>query len=223
MVMIGSARLAENGSITGGKPGDQKQTKTPDLKGEVSMQPMYAHKKGWVVLRPKAKDVAARIAQAMINACNNPMIGYNQHQREGVVKYGTATRTYCNADCSSLVRRCVFEASGKDPGNFHTATEAAALEKTGLFEKRFNYVNEATTPLRAGDILVTKTKGHTAIVVSSDDAQEAIRKPIELIVKEVLNGDWGNGSERRRRLIEAGYDPAEIQDLVNKVLENDTP
>lgn len=38
------------------------------------------------------------------------------------------------------------------------------------------------------------------------------------IVKEVLDGKWGNGSERRMRLNNAGYDYETIQDLVNKQL-----
>lgn len=216
-VMIGSARMGENGSITGGRPGDQKQKATPDTKGEVSLQPFYAHKKGWHVLRPKQKDVAARLAIAMNNACNNPMIGYNQNSRADIIKYGTTTRTYINCDCSSLVRRCVMEASGKDPGNFTTATEAAALEKTGLFEKRFSYRDLVTTPLKTGDVLVTKTKGHTAIVVSAMPFEEA--KDIQTIAMEVRDGKWGNGSERRRRLTENGYNYTEIQKLVNDMLK----
>lgn len=35
------------------------------------------------------------------------------------------------------------------------------------------------------------------------------------IAKEVLRGEWGNGSERKRRLTQAGYDYATIQALVN--------
>lgn len=218
-IMIGSARADERGKITGGIPGDQKQKATPDMKGEVSLQPFYIHKKGWVVLRPRAKDVAARIAIAMSNACNNPMIGYNQSQRDGVVKYGTTTRTYCNADCSSLVRRCVIEASGKDPGNFNTSNEAASLEKTGLFEKRFTYT--PATQLQAGDVLVTKTKGHTAIVVNAPGAAVSPAKDISAIAREVISGKWGNGAERRTRLTEAGYDYATVQTAVNKLSDSE--
>lgn len=40
-------------------------------------------------------------------------------------------------DCSNLVRGCIYEATGKDAGNFNTSTEPTALEKTGLFEKKW--------------------------------------------------------------------------------------
>lgn len=211
-VMIGSARMGENNSIVGGMPGDQKQKATPDTKGEVSMQPFYIHKKGWHVLRPKTKEIAARMAIAMSNACNNPMIGYNQNSRADIIKYGTTTKTYINCDCSSLVRRCVIEASGKDPGNFTTATEAAALEKTGLFEKRFTYTPD--TQLQAGDVLVTKSKGHTAVVVSAPN-----KKDNSTLAKEVVAGKWGTGNERRIRLTEAGHDYEAIQEIVNGLLK----
>ena len=38
------------------------------------------------------------------------------------------------------------------------------------------------------------------------------------IAWEVLRGLWGNGSERIRRLRKAGYNPGEIQRLVNKMI-----
>ena len=45
------------------------------------------------------------------------------------------------------------------------------------------------------------------------------------LAQEILDGDWGNGEERRRRLEAAGYDYALAQEYVNKLLygdENDT-
>lgn len=38
------------------------------------------------------------------------------------------------------------------------------------------------------------------------------------IAQEVINGAWGNGEDRKNRLIAAGYDYSAIQDLVNKKL-----
>ena len=40
-IIIGSARMGENGRTTGGKAGDQKQTTQDDYSGEVSMQNFY--------------------------------------------------------------------------------------------------------------------------------------------------------------------------------------
>jgi hypothetical protein len=110
----------------------------------------------------------------MKKACNNNNIGYSQSDRYGVNKYGISTKTKTNCDCSSLVRQCVKEASGKDPGDFSTYDEADKLEATDLFEKRIAYISQAKTPVYNGDVLVTKTKGHTIIVVSGNPRGAAL-------------------------------------------------
>ncbi|MBR1524365.1 MAG: hypothetical protein IJ641_07910 [Lachnospiraceae bacterium] len=162
-VIIGSARIDERGKASGGTAGDQKQGATPDYSGEVSMQNFYVHSQGWNILRAKSADHAIKIAAAMITACNNANIGYDQNQRLGVVTNGTASKVKTECDCSSLVRECVKEATGKDAGNFTTGNEASMLMATGLFTQTA-YTSGAT--LYTGDILVTKTKGHTVIVTA---------------------------------------------------------
>lgn len=164
-IIIGSARLGENGSVTGGKAGDQKQTTTDDYKGEVSMQNFYLHKKGWYILRWKDAVYAEECAKAMHRACNNANIGYDQNQRTGILKAGTNATTKTECDCSALVRQCIKEAAAVDPGNFTTLNEVEILRKTGLFAEKIKY--KSGTPLYNGDILVTCSKGHTAVVVSA--------------------------------------------------------
>lgn len=159
-VIIGSARIDENGKIKGGKAGDNNGR-------EVSTQKYYNSSKGWVGLRAKDSRVAAKLAAAMLEACNNDNIGYDQNQRTGVItelrKVGSLIdiKVKTEADCSSLVRACVIQATGIDPGNFNTATEKKMLLATGLFEEVA--INKAPDCI-TGDVLVTKTKGHTVIV-----------------------------------------------------------
>lgn len=173
-IMVGSARIDERGNASGGAAGDQKQTSaTNDLTGEVSMQKMYFHSKGWYILRPKSAAHAVKMADLMKAACNNANIGYDQGNRLGIVQHGIMTAVKTECDCSSLVREVVKEATGKDPGNFTTANEAASLEATGLFESKRSYVSQSATPVYDGDVLVTKTKGHTVIVVSGNARKAA--------------------------------------------------
>lgn len=177
-IIIGSARIDERGKLSGGTAGDQKQTGIDDYRGEVSMQNFYIHKKGWYVLRPKSPAHAIAIAKNMKDACNNWNIGYDQIERLGVIKNGIHSTVKTECDCSSLVRACVKEATGIDPGNFTTVNEAAALQKTGLFEAKFAYTTG--TALFDGDILVTKTRGHTCVVCSGNprttQATQAVKK-----------------------------------------------
>lgn len=154
MYRIGSARHDEYGKLSGGKAGDQTTH-------EVEEQDFYVHSKGWVVLR--AKRDRAKIGECMKKACANNNIGYDQTNRGGVLKYGLSTKTKTECDCSSLVRQCIKEALGVDVGNFTTGTERKVLVNSGLFDD-FDYKDEK---LYLGDILVTKTKGHTVIVTES--------------------------------------------------------
>lgn len=156
---LGHASIDENGKISGGQVGDQTGK-------EVCIRPYYMHSKGWYLIRPKSNEHANKIAEAMIRACNNNNIGYDQNGRLGVIKYGTNSSVKTECDCSSLVRQCVIEATGKDPGNFTTANEKTMLLATGLFEDVISVTS--STVMYNGDILVTKTKGHTAIIVEGN-------------------------------------------------------
>ena len=44
-------------------------------------------------------------------------------------------------------------------------------------------------------------------------------KTIKEIAKEVYLGKWGNGEERKRKLISAGYDYNQVQKEVNNLLQ----
>lgn len=164
-VIIGSARIDENGHITDGKAGDQ-------TKKEVSTQNFYFHSKGWYCLRAKDSSIRKKLAQAMKEACNNDNIGYNQAQRlqvyNAVVKYGSLGKISIkvNADCSELVRACLKYA-GINTSDFSTWNEASVIEATGKFEPKFKVTSESQ--LLSGDILVTITRGHTVIVIKSND------------------------------------------------------
>ena len=48
------------------------------------------------------------------------------------------------------------------------------------------------------------------------------KKTVEELAREVIRGDWGNGSERKERLTEAGYDYNAVQELVNEKLYKKT-
>ena len=49
--------------------------------------------------------------------------------------------------------------------------------------------------------------------------KNSIGKSNTEIAKEVINGKWGNGAERKKRLEKAGYNYSAIQKIVNKMLK----
>ena len=165
--IIGSARHNENGTYATGIPGDQTGT-------EVSTQEYYTHKKGWRILRPISILDAKNIADDMYVACENPMVGYSQNDNQSLYKNVKSLnynilllKTPSNTDCARLVRVCVLYA-GIPVEDFYTGDMADKLLKT----KRFIEVtNKIALPsgLKRGDILVTKTKGHTVVCLTNGD------------------------------------------------------
>lgn len=50
------------------------------------------------------------------------------------------------------------------------------------------------------------------------DGGGSAKKSVDAVAREVVNGDWGNGDVRRRRLEAAGYDFDQVQNRVNQML-----
>lgn len=157
---VGSARISENGTING-NPGDQNGK-------EVMEENFYMHSKGWVGLRMKDPKLALQLAKEMQDACNNRNGGYGQADNVQVVDMAKKYRHMkdikepFNGDCGQYVRACLTCVVGYEIPFFYTATEKDVLMKTGLFLPAFEVRSESDC--RVGDILVTKTKGHTVVV-----------------------------------------------------------
>lgn len=176
-VLIGSARVDENGRYSGGKAGSQ-------ISKEISTQNWYLHSKGWVLIRPKDSKAAEKIAKNMEYACNSDYVGYDQSQNTTLAsaakQYGydiSKVKTPCETDCARLVRVCCLYA-GIEVGDFYTGNMKSYLEKTGKFEVlTSDKYCKSSDYLKRGDILVTKTKGHT-VVVLSDGAKASSDKVV---------------------------------------------
>lgn len=202
-VLIGSARIDENGKAHGGKAGDQTGK-------EVSTQNWYKHEKGWRVLRAKDAGAAAKIAQAMRAACSNSKIGYDQYQRStlyeaarGVGFDPAKVNSAVETDCSALVRVCCAYA-GIMLGDFTTGNQASVMLASGKFEELTGSKYTAKSDyLRAGDVLVTKSKGHTVVVLTNGPASGA-HDLGSRILKNGMSG--GDVQDLQKALIKLRYD-----------------
>ena len=168
-VIVGSARIDENGRATYGRAGDQTGR-------EVATQEWYLHSKGWRVFRPKRPKVAEAVAVAMEHACANDKIGYDQEERftaydwckyENGGNYDPGAITVkVETDCSALVRLCLAYA-GVFLGDFYTGNEADVLMASGEFIEATSTAGRNPDYLARGDILVTRTTAHTVIVLTN--------------------------------------------------------
>lgn len=203
-VYVGNAVCDENGHARGGKPGDQTGR-------ELRIQPWYLNAKGWRVFRAKDPAVAKKIADDMRWACDNMAIGYNQSTRNTLYNaakpfdFDCAKVTeLCECDCSSLVRVCVLYA-GIKINDFNTTSEPTRLLNTGAFDEMVGekYTDESAY-LREGDILVTRTKGHTLVILNDGDKaydddpepepepEPTPEPPVEWVYKVLVIGDSVN-------------------------------
>lgn len=183
-VKVGSARSSYGNT----KRGDQAGGK------EVSTQPWYKHTKGWRVFRAKNAAIREKLGLAMEHACKNDHIGYSQEDRSSL--YNAVKDLYfdpllctkdVNTDCSALVRVCCAFA-GIKLKDFTTSSEPGVLAACGYFEElTLSKYREQDDWLMRGDILVTKTKGHTVIVLTNGSKAEKNEIGTTLIV---TNGKW---------------------------------
>lgn len=58
------------------------------------------------------------------------------------------------------------------------------------------------------------TNGQTA----PQNPAPATKKTVDGLAREVINGEWGNGDDRKKRLTAAGYDYKAVQNKVNEIL-----
>ena len=220
-VKIGSARINEKGTVTGGKAGDQTG-------GEVSTQNWYLHSKGWFVIRPKDKAAAEKIAKCMEMACANNNIGYCQTHRNDLLKaskkYGYSVdkvKDKVEVDCSALVRVCCLYA-GISVSDFNTTSQKQVLRNTGKFDILTDKeICGSSDKLKRGDILVTKTKGHTVVVLS--DGKDAGKGGYAYMfeVEQIKKKSKGKYVKLAQKILKGmGYYDGKIDGDFGSVMEN---
>lgn len=91
-----------------------------------------------------------------------------------------------------------------------TAKQYAEYLKADGYATSSTYVNTLVSTVNKYDL----TKYDTGVVnILVDDKKTDVE-----IALEVIDAKWGNGSERKRRLTQAGYDYSKIQAIVNQLL-----
>lgn len=171
--IIGEARCNEKGTLSGGKPGDQTGK-------EVGMGSWYNG--GWLYMfRAKDKTIRDKIAQAMMDTCNNSNIGYNidvpnryaawdnaeknKHDIKGISKKGDTT-------CSQAVSMCLRAVGIPKqyaPRHMDIVTMTKVMKGSPYFDKYTDKAHiKSGANLLPGDILLSSH--HTVIVVKSPNA-----------------------------------------------------
>lgn len=237
-VKISNSGHDEHGRYTGGKAGDQTGT-------EWYIRDWYKYPYGgWdCIIRHPDKKVREKFAELSEKAAKNDKVGYDQWQRETywnqLKKVGydpSKIKVACEDDCSAGV--CAnMKATGYLLNN--SKLKNISITSTHYMKNMFKnagckiltnskYLTSDKYLLR-GDILLSEAN-HTCAVISNgskanvtDSVSKSTTalKDATTIAKEVINGDWGNGDERKERLTAAGYNYTVIQNKVTELLKQE--
>lgn len=97
-----------------------------------------------------------------------------------------------------------------NPSN-DTASDVLYRVQTGAFKVKENADAMAAKLKAAGfDTYITTEQGKPV-------SASPVKKSVDEIAREVINGKWGNGQDRKNRLTAAGYNYSEIQARVNEL------
>ncbi len=91
----------------------------------------------------------------------------------------------------------------------------------GAFSKKENAENMLKKAKAAGFtdafIATTIVESDTPKVETPEEDPKPTLLPLDEIAKQVINGKWGNGAERKQKLTAAGYDYKTVQNRVNEL------
>lgn len=96
-------------------------------------------------------------------------------------------------------------------------TNSSAVSTTGLSKGQKIILQGISQANKLSEFMKSyeQNKSDVEVIDLSDNSS---LENLDVIVKEVINGKWGNGEERRQKLEEAGYNYEEIQNKVNESL-----
>lgn len=229
-VLCGWASQSENGSVTG-KAGDQtgKEVKTGNWYDFGQTE----------VFRWKDRNKAVLFASIIKYWCNNKNVGYDQPDRTSLGawckkhKWSYKVDTPVETDCSRMEGdgvNCTMKKEVIKIGEtFYTGNLGEKLMATGLFIKltASKYIDDDDY-LMTGDIInnparhvITALENGSKASTSktSTSSKTTKKKSIATVAQEVIDGDWGTGETRKKKLKDAGYDYAEVQKKVNELLK----
>lgn len=158
--------------------------------------------------------------KVQITACNRSVSGYNRRNwtKHGRLPYVTYVQQTQPSEPSNPATPSSFK-------------KGDLVKITGT-----KYYSGKTIPkwVKEKNWYVLQADGERVVIDKSEDGKNAICSPVNAadlqlvnakpgktvdeLAREVIRGLWGNGTERKNRLTEAGYDYAAVQNRVNELL-----
>ena len=178
----------------------------------------------------KSEDNCARLAAALLKKYNLGIDHLYTHThwlnvrdgKSGSVDYlNTARNSYKMCPLYILPHWAEFKKKVQGYMSSATSSTPSAPATKQLYRVRKSQ-SDAKSQIGAFSSLENAKKACKAGYAVFDEKGNAVfpaKKSVDEIAREVIQGKWGNGSERKNRLTNAGYDYNAIQKKVNELIK----
>ncbi len=176
----------------------------------------------------KSEDNCARLAAALLKKYGLDINHLYAHThwlnvrdgKSGTVDYLNTTRNpYKMCPAYILTHWAEFKKKVQAYMNVGSSTPATSSPKQ-LYRVRKSW-SDAKSQIGAFSSLENAKKACKAGYAVFDSNGKQVyptKKSIDEVAREVIQGKWGNGAERKKRLTNAGYDYNEVQKKVNQMI-----
>lgn len=157
-----------------------------------------------------SKKVGVAIAQAIAkkNGLKRKSTASNTAAATGV-RYRVQVGAYSNKAHAEAQQKKV-EAAGFD--TYMVKVDGLYKIQVGAYSKKANAEAQLAKLKKAGFDGFITTKSGAAV------AETKPQKSVDELAREVIDGKWGTGADRKKRLTAAGYDYNAVQKRVNELL-----
>ena len=145
--------------------------------------------------------------KVQITACNVAKAGYNtrkwkKHGKLPYIDYTKNTTTTTTTTTTTATKKKSINTIAREviQGKWYNG----AARKSALTKAGYDYVAVQNA---VEELLKTKKSTNT--------------KTIDTLAREVIQGKWGNGKDRKNRLTKAGYDYTAVQARVDELYKKD--
>ena len=177
----------------------------------------------------KSEDNCARLAAALLKKYNLGIDHLYTHThwlnvrdgKSGSVDYlNTARNSYKMCPAYILPHWAAFKAKMQSYLNSGSSSAASTPATKQLYRVRKSW-SDAKSQIGAFSSLENAKKACKAGYAVFDSNGKQVypeKKSVDEVAREVIQGKWGNGAERKKRLTDAGYDYNEVQKKVNQLI-----
>ncbi len=176
----------------------------------------------------KSEDNCARLAAALLKKYNLDINHLFTHThwlnvRDGksgsVDHLNTARNSYKMCPAYILPHWAEFKKKVESYLNSGSASSPSTEKQLYRVRKSWSDVKSQIGAFSSLENAKKACKAGYAVFDSNGKQVYPAKKSVDEVAREVIQGKWSNGAERKKRLTEAGYDYNEVQKKVNKLLK----